>query len=215
MATVRHLGLLPSCITPALVQPGTAIEEVYYVLGVDLPTLLKWYWRVKTWSVSASVTSSNPFTPGTVTYEQTFTANNVRIGQFAQQYGDPQTEKDLVCQRVTRFNELLGYTGVFNFDLFTDGVNTSVQSYDQLYYPLLGIGFDGGNGGVVTTLNGFGLSGGTITIDGLSVPSFFSPDTTDGFITVTASEYWPYDPGDGGGPIYDSITGQQLRAFPG
>jgi hypothetical protein len=26
-------------------------------------------------------------------------------------------------------------------------------------------------------------------------------------------EYWPYDPGDGGGPIYDSATGQQLRPF--
>ena len=26
--------------------------------------------------------------------------------------------------------------------------------------------------------------------------------------------YWPYDPGDGGGPIYDSATGAQLRPFP-
>jgi hypothetical protein len=26
-------------------------------------------------------------------------------------------------------------------------------------------------------------------------------------------EYWPYDPGDGGGPIYDSATGAQLREF--
>jgi len=26
--------------------------------------------------------------------------------------------------------------------------------------------------------------------------------------------YWPYDPGDGDGPIYDSATGAQLRAFP-
>jgi len=27
-------------------------------------------------------------------------------------------------------------------------------------------------------------------------------------------EYWPYDPGDGLGPIYDSATGKQLRPFP-
>lgn len=33
--------------------------------------------------------------------------------------------------------------------------------------------------------------------------------------SLTAEEYWPYDPGDGGGPIYDSATGQQLRAFSG
>jgi hypothetical protein len=32
--------------------------------------------------------------------------------------------------------------------------------------------------------------------------------------SITATEYWPYDPGDGGGPIYDSATGAQLRDFP-
>jgi hypothetical protein len=26
--------------------------------------------------------------------------------------------------------------------------------------------------------------------------------------------YWPYDPNDGGGPIYDNTTGEQLRPFP-
>jgi hypothetical protein len=31
---------------------------------------------------------------------------------------------------------------------------------------------------------------------------------------LEALEYWPYDPGDGGGPIYDSATGAQLRPFP-
>jgi hypothetical protein len=33
-------------------------------------------------------------------------------------------------------------------------------------------------------------------------------------ISLVAEEYWPYDPGDGEGPIYDSATGAQLRAFP-
>lgn len=38
----------------------------------------------------------------------------------------------------------------------------------------------------------------------------------DGFsgITIKPHEYWPYDPNDGGGPIYDSVTGAQLRPFP-
>jgi hypothetical protein len=31
---------------------------------------------------------------------------------------------------------------------------------------------------------------------------------------MTPAEYWPYDPEDGGGPIYDTATGAQLRAFP-
>lgn len=34
-------------------------------------------------------------------------------------------------------------------------------------------------------------------------------------MSITAEEYWPYDPNDGGGPIYDSTTGAQLRGFPG
>ena len=33
-------------------------------------------------------------------------------------------------------------------------------------------------------------------------------------LTITASEFFDYDPGDGGGPIYDSTTGVQLRPFP-
>jgi hypothetical protein len=38
--------------------------------------------------------------------------------------------------------------------------------------------------------------------------------TWTGSINITASEYWPYDPNDGLGPIYDSATGEQLRPFP-
>jgi hypothetical protein len=32
--------------------------------------------------------------------------------------------------------------------------------------------------------------------------------------SLEAIEYWPYDPNDGLGPIYDSTTGEQLRPFP-
>jgi hypothetical protein len=33
-------------------------------------------------------------------------------------------------------------------------------------------------------------------------------------VILEATEYWPYDPEDGLGPIYDSATGAQLRPFP-
>lgn len=33
-------------------------------------------------------------------------------------------------------------------------------------------------------------------------------------MSIDAVEYWPYDPKDGGGPIYDSATGKQIRPFP-
>ena len=33
-------------------------------------------------------------------------------------------------------------------------------------------------------------------------------------MAIDAIEYWEYDPNDGGGPIYNSATGAQLRPFP-
>lgn len=40
----------------------------------------------------------------------------------------------------------------------------------------------------------------------------------DNSLSISASleaiEYYAYDPGDGDGPIYDSVTGEQLRSFP-
>lgn len=33
-------------------------------------------------------------------------------------------------------------------------------------------------------------------------------------LLIEPQEFWPYDPGDGLGPIYDIETGKQLRAFP-
>jgi hypothetical protein len=39
-------------------------------------------------------------------------------------------------------------------------------------------------------------------------------DFVSGFFDISVAEYWPYDPNDGDGPIYDSATGEQLRAFP-
>lgn len=50
------------------------------------------------------------------------------------------------------------------------------------------------------------------------LPSDLRPELTEsdsvGYFILKPSEYWPYDPGDGLGPIYDSATGAQLRPFP-
>jgi hypothetical protein len=43
--------------------------------------------------------------------------------------------------------------------------------------------------------------------------TFLAPDFSVTAL-VEAVKYWPYDPGDGGGPIYNSTTGTQLRPFP-
>jgi hypothetical protein len=48
----------------------------------------------------------------------------------------------------------------------------------------------------------------------ISFGSSRTPVNVSAQFTLEATEYWPYDPGDGGGPIYDSSTGEQLRNFP-
>jgi hypothetical protein len=49
----------------------------------------------------------------------------------------------------------------------------------------------------------------------ISLPDDQGTVTLEASMTIDALEYWPYDPQDGGGPIYDSTTGAQLRPFPG
>lgn len=60
--------------------------------------------------------------------------------------------------------------------------------------------------------------------NGRSLPLFFNdvsqslPDgqitTNLGSINISPYRYWPFDPNDGDGPIYDGVTGEQLRGFP-
>ncbi len=48
------------------------------------------------------------------------------------------------------------------------------------------------------THGSYGIVDGEVDLDGVS-------------IEIVPEEYWPYDPGDGGGPIWDASTGAQLR----
>lgn len=52
------------------------------------------------------------------------------------------------------------------------------------------------------------------TLGSVSRAFRFGNNKATGTINIEATEYWPYDPNDGGGPIYDSTTGAQLRPFP-
>ena len=51
-------------------------------------------------------------------------------------------------------------------------------------------------------------------VDPESIFAPYADTATFNSFSWSATEYWPYDPGDGLGPIYGSATGVQLRAFP-
>jgi hypothetical protein len=207
MATVRHLGLLPFCISQTNAAVGSLTN---YPVGFAAVTLLKWYWRVKSWSVSATLTSDNFYAGGTYTYSGTVTNNNILHSSSA---GSTATsEKNLVCRRRTVFSETTEASAMFVLELFA-----SVEKSTDLFYPYIDISFDVGLAGSIGLFQAEGVEsveGQFITIDGVPLPSYCNGDVVSGSISVSASHYWPYDPGDGGGPIYDSATGAQLRPFP-
>jgi hypothetical protein len=210
MATVRHLGLLPFCFSDSAANGGygstTLGTSSPYPIGLDLKTLLRWYWLVKRWTVSATMSGTGfRSVPVSTSEEFTFFNGNNYSSELT-------TEKQLVCQRSVY------YPGDTESPFLLQMFNEGVQEVEGLYYPSLSLGYTNGAGFIGTSqVEPGSTSGGTIIMDGLTLPSWlfgqFAP-ITSGSITVTPSEYWPYDPGDGGGPIYDSVTGAQLRGFP-
>jgi len=57
----------------------------------------------------------------------------------------------------------------------------------------------------------FSSLGTRLTIDADGGRASAAASASFGTILVEPIEYWPYDPGDGGGPVWDSSTGAQLR----
>jgi hypothetical protein len=215
MASVRHLGLFPWCF-----DPTTSFFSKEDLLKYAVPM----WWRVKEWTLDATadvLANSDP--PSTETYSDSFV---FRITDYPLRAGSAstfQTEKDLV---------IAGKAGT--------SLGTLGPAYDWSFDALLGdfaleltltIGpnfefraFSGDTPPVAT--NGGGAQVGSITSNfcGLSfsapikrvlpfVDSLYVITSLDA--TLTATEYWPYDPGDDDGPIYNSTTGAQLRGFPG
>jgi hypothetical protein len=214
MAAVTHLGLLPFCFSFSAANGGYGSSSLGtsspYPIGLDVKTLLRWYWRIKRWTVSATLTGTGiRGTPISTSEEFTFFNGNYESPELT-------TEKQLVCRRSVFYQggSEPGEAAPFGILMFNEGV----QKVDELYYPSLSLGYTNGAGFIGTSqVEPGSTSGGTIIMDGLTLPSWlfgqFAP-ITSGSITITPDEYWPYDPGDGGGPIYDSATGAQLRSFP-
>ena len=53
---------------------------------------------------------------------------------------------------------------------------------------------------------------GNVFFQGLEEPEGDFVGTS--IVEIKPRQWWPYDPGDGDGPIYDEDTGEQLRPFP-
>lgn len=212
MATVRHLGLFPFCP-----QKGRINSDLYPV-GISLERAMKWYWRVKSWNINVIFSFSE-------TFEDNYTFPNNSVIADKNVTSSPDTEKNLVCRKFTSL-ENSDALATYRFELFAADPPMCYEG--DIFYPA--VRFSGEfflEGGEITieTYN-FDLSGndpeeGAVWIEeilgsGVGIASRVRPTGGQGGMTalITIDKYWGYDPGDGGGPIYDENTGAQIRPFP-
>lgn len=212
MASVNHLGLFPWCVPTVNENAPFSAHPA----AVNLQIATKWFWRVKSWRFVGTATANGE----TITHDQIVLGNAVyEEGAYTVQ--PPQSEKEIVCASGTRsvYNDF--ESDAFGFYLFDEIITLDRAIYYQgQFYPGIIAFITVGGVGFSTVTNTEGaVAAGTMSIDGISMSLTLgeTSPTPPGFsasITVTAEDYWPYDPGDGGGPIYDSTTGAQLRPFP-
>lgn len=215
MASVRHLGLFPWCIPQSTKQLAQYLSENNSPLAdeiaeidhprdsiggwpvkLTLAQIMKLYWRVKTVRVAAPEPS-------------VFT-----VGQVV---SSAASEKDLVCHDFDEEIDIAVFGDDFGGALL--GLSWSFTIYDpeedRFYMNMVasfGSVVDPDAGGSTVEIDE--QVGGQIDFFGAQLTLFHPAELPYAAGSITAEEYWPYDPGDGGGPIYDSATGAQLRPFP-
>jgi hypothetical protein len=166
------------------------------------------FWRVKAFEVVVSAYTNGPLGSQ---YTDTFT---MRVGDMDASKSGFSTERDLICST----------------DEWWDRSNYGTTAIDiglSNTYPVLVDGgnylvsFSVGDGGesfssIYDPDNDFGINGTwTMNFSGYSFTKELyraAPDSGPASVIMNATEYWPYDTGDGLGPTYNTATGALVRA---
>jgi hypothetical protein len=235
MATVRHLGLFPWCFDP---QEGYFKEADLIEKAVPMWWRVK-KWK---YEIALTIrTNSSPIYQD-VYILNSFADVEEQIPQdiFGTGFGNfgIKNELDLVC--VDRFG--FNVPGEHAWKLESEaiapgGLTPSITGFGDSYFsigPRFTIFIDQddliGAGSSVNSymdgqIIGSGPQIGVITIKFINwthqVPMYAQFPEYLGSLydlleisgTLEPEEYWPYDPNDGLGPIYDKTTGSALRGF--
>jgi hypothetical protein len=221
MASVRHLNLFPWCVN----------QSTSYFKDEDIAAkAVPMWWRVKKWDFAVSGDYLIfGVTPDTFSDTGVFDVTELTI--LNGQEETYATETDLVRAGVVYsaqpFPVFNPETQQFDFvntlrlardHVFGTDAGPMVDSFVKIG-PHFECFFFADDSFSVSTSSGEGVGqvgSFSVSMNGLSfsVPLYANEDVTAFNASITASEYWSYDPGDGGGPIYDSTTGARLRPFP-
>lgn len=222
MAYVSTPYLFPFCIPekePPYIGPPpiSDIGADGYIEYVDLQTLVTLYWRIKLASIktTASWSSHEDY----YSYSTDFEDYNGR---------DLSSELSLVCAATlpsTRF--LAGSVSNTYTRTGQEGEELEGIYFTGFYVADYGKDESGAYWITIVINSSLGrtqrdiLSGGLGTVGnaqffGINVPLYDSgvfSELTSAHLDVVIGgyEWWPYDPGDGDGPIYDKYSGVSLR----
>jgi hypothetical protein len=235
MAKVRHIGLFPWCPTQA--------TPTSFDIQTSLSAGMAAWWRVSKWRFSIEYTGTytqdgNTFDHGSLTDSYILERSEQRLDEFGDSSSTinypVSSESDLVCDKdggAFTFFQSIGNSSPsgsfgFEFRIMGNPVLTPVQlvgtnSFLDCYFSMNTVLTSGSLGSKIedgpnlTEVGEF-----TFSVAGTNVTKPINlihtrsgtPDYSCN-ASIEAHEYWPYDPNDGLGPVYDTTTGDQLRPF--
>jgi hypothetical protein len=208
VASVNHIGLFPFCIT----SPESDINAIFKQMTMTKELGMVFWWRVKNYRVDSAQLTVGPDDSGN------FGEISMPTGQMTLELPSEgiSSEKNLVCDITRQFGVSLPFPNNVAVDLrIFPGANQSgslIKMHMDVRCTLQTTQYFSGNG---ATPDPYTLGDCTISVLGEDLTFPIGGDFSgSASLEISASEYWPYDPGDGGGPIYDSATGAQIRSFP-
>jgi hypothetical protein len=214
-------GICPDYGVPDYYQ-GDVLER-FLDIRLNLEDTMAFFWRVKTWQIEthfpdfqvieSSITFSPPTDESKLVCGFYPFACYIKVEAEKTMQRPPFAPLEYIHRWETALSWSLGdQTPIYH----PQSQNFSIKFFDSVFY------FYGQ--GVRQPEHLGNLQFKFIARQGEYVPEYNSvagesrPELTEndsvGYFIIKPDEYWPYDPGDGLGPIYDSATGAQLRPFP-
>jgi hypothetical protein len=217
---------------------------IYESLEMPLSDAVAMYWRVKQWRMFGFIqATTDGITIDTINFDVTFNQNTIASEKnYVCRYFDGESWSGLPYTKPSFTGSVTGLSSpvIFTFDVsffYSPFLLPSDYRFGFAHFlqwpsnnrPTLNSGlyvwnqaslFDDAGGTIVYSQLVTSGSGQQATVPVSFLGKTYNIQTSvtgiglSSSFNIEASEYWPYDPNDGGGPIYDSTTGTQLRAFP-